>query len=52
MTLKEWRIEMQKCLLEVEKVEHLPLARTALLPVPLVLKIQNLARDLDHIGQN
>lgn len=41
--LREWRIDMQKCLLEVERFEF-RLQET--LPSPLVQQLDNLQRDL------
>lgn len=42
MTLKEWRIDMQKVLLEVEKVEN---HKKPELPDPVVNDFLNLYRD-------
>lgn len=45
--LRLWRIEMQKCCLDIEAHELRESAPT--LPEPLVLKIKNLVRDLENM---
>ena len=49
MSLRSWRIDMQKCLLEVERVENLKVKDPFLyVPQPIVSVILNLARDLER----
>ena len=45
MTLREWRIEMQKCLLDVELIEGEKKSAIHLLPNSVRIKIENLGRD-------
>lgn len=48
LNLKNWRLDMQRCLLEIERVEDMKGSKVSSINSAFVIQIINLTRDIER----